>query len=64
MFEIKNKIYLQTDLSKYLEKEKTIPEKLVYDLNLSPPVFQSMIEIVLKGNEVLSLYLLVFNKRF
>ena len=44
LFEIKNKLYLQTDISSYLEDGKDIPDKLVYGLNLGPIVFQSMMD--------------------
>lgn len=44
LFEIKNKVYLQTDISSYLEDGKDIPDKLVHGLNLGPIVFQSMMD--------------------
>lgn len=44
MFEIKNKVYLQTDISSYLEDGKDIPNNLVHGLNLGPIVFQSMMD--------------------
>jgi len=44
LFEIKNKIYLQTNIRKYLEDGKNIPDKLVYGLNMGPTVFQSMMD--------------------
>lgn len=44
LFEIKNMVYLQTNLSRYLEDGKDIPNKLVYGLNLSPIVFRAMMD--------------------
>lgn len=44
LFEIKNKVYLQTDISSYIEVGKDIPDKLVNGLNLGPIVFQSMMD--------------------
>jgi hypothetical protein len=44
LYEIKNKVYLQTEISCYLKEGKEIPKKPVHGLNLSPKVFKSMMK--------------------